>query len=213
MRNDLLHPATEMLEAYVEGTLEDADRAVIESHLAGCPECATEVEEWEALFDLLAALPHLEPTATFADRIMASVELSLSWHAQLGAFLRRLIPETRGGWALLSVLISLPLISIGGALTWLVSRPWLSLEALWLFTVYHLETLIVEETKRLAVAVLGNQYTLWLVERLARLFESFGKPGFGIGVMVISIATTLSIWVLYRNLFRDPARGGSHATT
>src|SRR5690606_39557442 len=46
-------------------SLSEADRAVLESHLITCSRCQMEVEEWRALFGLLASLPQIEPAADF----------------------------------------------------------------------------------------------------------------------------------------------------
>jgi anti-sigma factor RsiW len=56
---------SEKLELYVDGALEAAARAELESHLAGCAECPAEVARLRRLDELLGALPESEPSARF----------------------------------------------------------------------------------------------------------------------------------------------------
>ncbi|MBN2471473.1 MAG: zf-HC2 domain-containing protein, partial [Anaerolineae bacterium] len=39
----------EMLPYYLNGTLSPEDRAALETHLAGCPACRRELEEWRLI--------------------------------------------------------------------------------------------------------------------------------------------------------------------
>jgi len=209
----MYHPANEEVEAYVAGSLSAADRATLESHLAGCPECTTEVEEWRALFAALAALPQIEPTPGFADRVMAQVRVIQPWHVRVAAMLRRFLPTTTKGWLLLSAILALPLVTLGGAVTWLASRPWLSLGDLWIYLGFRLEEFMAGVARQLAVLVLGNQTSISVLKGIHQTMTSIGAPGVGIAALVGAAVMTLSVWTLYQNLFRESTRGGSHATT
>lgn len=209
----MFHPATEEVEAYVAGSLSAADRATLESHLAGCPECTAEIEEWRALFAGLAALPHLEPSPGFADRVMADIQIHQPWQARLAALLRRLLPSSTGGWFLVTAIHALPALTMGGALTWLLSRPWLSLDELWIYLGFRAEGLLASLVRRMAVLVLDNQTTLRLLDGAQQTLTSIGVPGVGIAALIGAALMTLSVWTLYQNLFRHSTRGGSHATT
>jgi anti-sigma factor RsiW len=193
--------------------MSDADRAVLESHLVGCTQCAGEVEEWRALFSALAAMPHLDPTPGFADRVMAGVRVHHPWPARLAALVRRLVPATTMGWFLVTVLLSLPALTMGGAVTWLISRPWLSLDALWIFITFRVEAALFALAKRAGAMVIESQATLWVVDAVKQLLTWLGVPGIGAAAAIGAVLITLSIWTLYQNLFRDSKRGGSHATT
>jgi anti-sigma factor RsiW len=209
----MLHPASQEVEAYVAGSLADADRAVLESHLIGCPHCAAEVEEWRALFAGLAALPHLDPTPGFMDRVLADVRIHQPWPARVAALLRRLAPTSTMGWFLVTALLSLPVLIMGGALTWLLSRPWLSLEELWIFASFRAEATLLALTRRLAALVIESPTTLWVVDGVKQLLTWIGAPGIGAAAAIGAALITLSVWTLYQNLFRHSTRGGSHATT
>jgi hypothetical protein len=69
------HEGEELLEAYALGALEPDERADVERHLAGCPECRARVRELEAaahrLPQALAAASPLEPPAHLERRVLA----------------------------------------------------------------------------------------------------------------------------------------------
>lgn len=209
----MLHPASEEVEAYVAGSLSDADRAVLESHLVGCTRCAAEVEEWRALFSALSTLPYIEPSPGFADRVMAGVRVHQPWYARIAAIMRRFAPESTGGWFVLTALLSLPVLTMGGALTWLISRPWLSLEALWIYITFRVEAILVDLARSGILMVLESPLVIRAVDAVEELMARTGAPGIGVIALMGAALITLSVWTLYRNLFRDSKRGGSHATT
>lgn len=209
----MLHPAPEVVEAYIGGSLSDADRAVLESHLIGCQQCTAEVEEWRALFAGLAALPYLDPTPGFADRVMANVQVRQPWQARVAALLRRVIPVTTGGWFLVTALLSLPVLFMGGATTWLLSRPWISADALWIYFIMRTEKALLALVQRIGAMVIGNQLTPQVVAWGQQLLKQLGAPVIGAVAAVGAALITLSVWTLYKNLFRNSTRGGSHATT
>ena len=78
MNERMLHPTTEILEAFAEGGLDAADGAVVQSHLLGCHRCDSVVEEWRSVFYSLAQLPRLAPSRGFAERVMAHVRTGRS---------------------------------------------------------------------------------------------------------------------------------------
>jgi anti-sigma factor RsiW len=209
----MLHPAPGEVEAYAAGTLGDADRAVLESHLLGCEQCAGEVEEWRALFSGLASLPYLEPTPGFVDRVMANIEIRQPWPLRVAALLRRLIPTTTWGWSLVLGFFSLPVLVMGGAATWFISRPWITVEGLLLFFRIRAESMLLALVQRTAAVVIESQATLWVIDGVRQLLTRLGAPGFGAAAMIGAVLIMLSIWTLYQNLFRASRRGGHHATT
>ncbi len=55
-----------LISAYVDGGLGDADRGVVEQHLAVCPGCLSDVESLRATVKLLRGLPEVAPSRRFA---------------------------------------------------------------------------------------------------------------------------------------------------
>jgi len=64
------HPE-ELLAAYVDGELDDAERRAVEAHLAACARCREDVELARASVARLRALPELEAPAGAASRALA----------------------------------------------------------------------------------------------------------------------------------------------
>jgi len=61
----------ERLSAYLEADLDAGERARIEEHLRGCPDCRREYRELRHTVDLLRRLPAPEPPPDLADRVIA----------------------------------------------------------------------------------------------------------------------------------------------
>jgi anti-sigma factor RsiW len=67
------HSSAEEFQALLEGELPEGERSRLEEHVARCARCAAELEGWQALFQALAEVPPLAPSAVFADRVLAGV--------------------------------------------------------------------------------------------------------------------------------------------
>lgn len=208
----MLHPTPDRLEAYVDGSLADADRAVLESHIVSCGRCEAEVEEWRALFAALSSLPHVEPTAGFADRVMAGVHVHQPWPARVAALLRRLVPTTTAGWALASAFLALPVLLAGGTTAWLLSRPWLTPQGLWLFARERAVDAVLSLAGRAGVAVLESDAALGVTTWARSLLTEVGARELGAAAALSATLIALSTWILYQNLFRTPTREKSYAT-
>ena len=61
----------ERLSAYLEADLEASERARIEEHLSGCPDCRREYRELRHTVHLLRRLPAPDPPLDLADRVIA----------------------------------------------------------------------------------------------------------------------------------------------
>jgi anti-sigma factor RsiW len=233
MTNNMNHPPAERLEAFVEGLLDGGDRVVVESHLLGCPECRSAVEEWTALFTALSGLPQFEPAPGFAERVMAGVQLAgraqarspgraWDWQAaqaavsaaagRAGASLNRLIPQTTPGWAMAAALLSLPIVFAAAAMGWLVSRSYITPQSLWLFASNQAVAGVRSAGETAVATALQTDIAAWLVGQSATLLETAGFTGVGVLIAAAGATTVLSIWVLYRNLFRTPTRESNYVS-
>ncbi|GEM_PF-2812023 len=63
----------ERISAYIDNELLSADRGLVESHLAGCPECAKAVEGLRRLSGLVRALPRVAAPAGLLESVRAAV--------------------------------------------------------------------------------------------------------------------------------------------
>jgi hypothetical protein len=228
MIRDMNHPAAERLEAFAEGVLDDSDRVVVESHLLGCPDCETRVEEWRALFAALTDLPQFEPNVGFADRVMARVQVARaarrrwSWHTvqtalqvqavEAGAAISRLMPRTTFGWAVATTFMALPFVVGGAVLAWLMSRSYITPASLWAFV----STQAVDGARSMGATAVSTamqtELASWLYGYSAAFLARAGVTGVGVVFAVACLTTVLSTWVLYRNLFRTPTRETHYAT-
>lgn len=222
MTNENLHPASDTLEAYAEGTLETGYSAVLESHLLGCEGCRLDVDEWRALFASLKSLSRFAPTEGFTERVMARVRIpepKVAWSARAlaqvhtaGQRVERWLPHTTRAWALVAAMLALPVLIGGAIVTWLITRSYVTVDSLYVAAVgtvdngaHRLGTAIVE-------GALSTDVAAWLTTNLAELVQTAGMRGLGALLGVAAMLTMLSIWVLYRNLFRSPTRETSYVT-
>jgi Putative zinc-finger len=106
----------ELLPAYLEGTLSAPERARLEAHLAGCSDCAAELN----LLRIMAAEPVPDPGETFWESFPEKVHREVwhrrrPWHFRPGDLFRgATLP--RWGWAAgaaAAVILT----------TWLLARP------------------------------------------------------------------------------------------
>lgn len=206
MTESLLHPTSELLEAYVEGSLQDSERVVLESHLLSCSYCQAEVEEWKALFAGLAALPHFEPGPDFADRVLAGVRLRQPWTVRVAELLRRLVPKTTVGWALVAACVALPFLVFGGVLAWLFTWPSVTPRGLWLYARERLTDAVLSLVGQAGAAVFESEVARGVVQWGRAWVATVDPSAVGAGLALFATLTLVSAWVLYQNLFRTPAR-------
>ena len=84
--------AHDLLSAYLEHDLGDAERAELDTHLAACATCVDDLAILRGTIDLLRRLPDPEPPPFLATRVMARIAAGESrsplwrrWLEQLGA--------------------------------------------------------------------------------------------------------------------------------
>jgi len=77
------HLTDELLNEYLDNEI--ADRAMIESHLAACPDCAARLSSLESLFAELESLPEVTLTRPLASPFIKTYSLPrwLTWTAAL----------------------------------------------------------------------------------------------------------------------------------
>jgi hypothetical protein len=222
------HPTADRLEAFAEGSLEAGDRAVLESHLLGCAACQAAVEEWRALFAALEGLPQFEPAADFADRVMLKVRVApqaarvgslarvqQTLQKQLGragSALDRIMPKTTFGWAMATAFLALPFALGAVLIAWLMSRSYITPTSLWAF-VSERGLEVARSFGDTAVSTaMQTELAGWLIDQGAVFLAQAGVTGLGVVLAMTAVTTMLSIWVLYRYLFRTPTRESHYAS-
>jgi hypothetical protein len=205
------HLTPEQLQTFAEGLLPDPDRIVVESHLLTCPPCQGELEEWRSLFATLSTLPQFEPSVGFSDRVIAGLATSkatsaVPFHVRVGEQVARVAPKTTRGWALAAAFLALPVVSAGIALTWLLSSPYVTVNTLWAFAVDRGGHALQSLGEGTITWAMKTDAAAWIVRASGQLVHQVGLSGVGALAAGVAFATTLSIWVLYKNLFRSPSR-------
>ena len=209
--DSMLHPEPERLDAFVEGTLDEADRAVVESHLIACDQCQAEIEETRSLFTALAALPHFDPSPGFALRVMQHVKLPDPWYVRAGHYLQIFIPKTTRGWAFASGIFALPLVTVSAMLLWLLSKPYITGETLIAFGWSRISAAAAAAADTLAATFIRSDIAIMTARGVEAAFTG-DLRGAGLVALAFAALTCLSTWVLYQNLFRSPTRRSNYAS-
>jgi len=212
------HLSPERLQDYIEGVLPEPHMARIETHLDGCGACHAEAAAWRELVHRIETLPELAPSAGFAQRVMAQVRigqlvrapLAVSTRTRVLAWAGRLLPRTQKAWAVISGVAVTP-VTVGALLVYTVfSNPTV--------TPGYLASFLWWQVSGAASAVAGLAadtlfesaimfYAYSALEALA------GAPVLAAMVAVaLAAATSVSGWVLYRNLLPSPTADGQYAT-
>jgi anti-sigma factor RsiW len=207
----LNHPSPDRLEAYVERTLDRSDSALLESHLATCARCETEVMELRSLFQLLAELPELAPSVGFADRVMREVHVRQPVLEWVNAWIERLTPSTNRGWALASAVVAMPVLLTVALAWWVLSHPAVTGQDLWLFATAQGTQALGAGWQFVLSSFAGSALAAWLTG-LLELAESVGRGGLGLAAVMFATLTLGSVYILYENLFRPNARRVEHAS-
>ncbi len=210
MNDSLLHPSSERLEALVEGTLDEAEQAVLNSHVIGCPRCQAELEEWRSLFVALASLPLMEPSVQFSEHIMASINLSVPLPARVASIFKRFVPKSTMGWTLASIFLALPIIATGALATWIIAQPWLTIEGLLVFGYTRATAVVLAFADYAGRELLTSAPALLLSTGVQKLIAYAGVGQLGMVIAALATLTLLSVWILYRFLFRSTTRDNTN---
>lgn len=215
MSETLKHPDTQRLQAYVEESLDRAERPVVASHLAHCAECRAEAEELHALFEALSGLAHFSPAPGFVDRVMAGVRVrqpALVWaNERIDRLVERLTPQSTRGWAAAAVLFALPILVLTGLAVWLTSQPGVTPQGLWVMATSLAGDAVTSGWQWTWTQLSGSALATW-VGAASDLLRGVGRGEIGLAVIMFATLTAASVWVLYQNLFRPDARRNDYAS-
>jgi hypothetical protein len=80
------HESRERLSELLDEVLPARERALVEAHLADCPECRRELERLRATVSLLRRVEPVRAPVGFVDRVMAAVR-PVPWYRRLAAWI------------------------------------------------------------------------------------------------------------------------------
>lgn len=96
--------------------------APLRAHVDTCADCRARVDDARTITDALDRIPRFAPAPTFANRVMANVQVIEPWHVALTAAATRFIPQTTGMRVVVGTTASLTAIAISSAAVWLAFR-------------------------------------------------------------------------------------------
>jgi anti-sigma factor RsiW len=102
-----------LLSLAASGALDSAEEMSVESHVRTCPECAAELERWQALAGGLKRLPTPQLSPVVLQRTVALVREAQVARDERRATLKALIPLLALSW--FSTIFSWPLFKLASA--------------------------------------------------------------------------------------------------
>jgi anti-sigma factor RsiW len=215
------HLGPDRIQELLEGALGTRDRRRAHAHLHACEDCQTVYREWEGVFQSLNALPRLEPSPEFQERVMAAFQTSrapartdsglervMGWLTAAGNAAERLIPTTRKGWSFLGAMASVPALLIVAVVGAVLAHPllsWGGLATLLRWRVAEgVETLMGQAVQRLVDSPL--LLSIWDGVSALAATPTLALAGLG-AAWTLSF---LAMWVLYRNVFHPSSLAGRH---
>lgn len=204
------HPGADRLQDFVDGALAGRKASAVRAHLTACAPCREQAQSWSAIVRELGTLPGLAPSPVFAQGVMARVRIPQPAPKRV-ALAHRVLdrvrafsgPRHRRAWAAAAGIAFTPGITVAVVAYAVFSHP--------LMTVGNLVTFLGLKGSAMTTALGGGLVTG--VVQNAALFRAWTAIGSlarspataGAGLLVFSVLTLASAWILYRNLFNAQA--------
>ena len=96
--------------------------APLKAHVDDCAECRARLEAARLIVDALDDLPRFAPAPSFANRVMAGVQVVEPWHVAVLAGANRLVPKTTPMRIIMGASASVIALGISSAAVWLAFR-------------------------------------------------------------------------------------------
>ncbi len=94
----------------------------LKAHAESCADCAARVTDARRITAALDDLPRFAPAPSFANRVMAQVQVVEPWHVALTTTAMRLVPKTTPMRVVMAATASLLAVGISSAAVWLAFR-------------------------------------------------------------------------------------------
>jgi hypothetical protein len=197
-----------VLEQLAEGMLSPAEAAEAGAHVAACARCAAELDAYRSLFTALEGLPRLAPSEKFADAVMARVQIRPQ-ESLLAAWLRRLAPRRRRGWAMVGVIAAAPATPLVALVALLLTQPLLSPATLWEWTLLQARGTTQAGFAWVLDSTFRSPLTGWL-DAIYSSLQTVPVGALGGALGFLGVAIPLSAWALVR-LTRSPTGSVTYA--
>jgi anti-sigma factor RsiW len=212
------HVSPPRLQDFLEGRLAARTSARVEAHLDGCTVCRTELADYRAVARAVEALPHLAPSETFSERVMASVRIGqlartalapTTRRGRVAAWLRRAVPSTRRAWAAVLGAGVTPAVTVALVAYAVFSHPLVTVSTLGSF-VWLKATGLTTSLGESALTPLQEQ--AFLTEAWSMFEALVQSPELAASLATLVSGLTLgALWVLYRNVIASHPGESGHA--
>jgi hypothetical protein len=198
------------LDLLAEDALSHSERSHAEAHLRSCARCRAEMDAARAVIAELDALPRFEPSAAFADAVMARVVVAPAASTAVApARSRRWLPKTRRGWMMVGVGLLAPLGPLAALLAWVLGNAAVTPGALAGTAGDRMRDAFWSALARATEAVVRSP-AFDAVADLVYSALSMSSTGAGALLLFLAITIPASGWTLVR-LLRTPTGGFHHA--
>ncbi len=96
--------------------------APLRTHVDSCAACRARVDEARVVVEALERIPRFAPAPSFANRVMADVQVIEPWHVALVGAATRFVPRTAGMRLVFATSASLIAVAVSSAAVWLAFR-------------------------------------------------------------------------------------------
>ena len=203
-----LHLSDWTLEQLAEGELAPAEHREASLHVESCPRCSSVVDGYHALFSALSDLPRFAPSPGFSDAVISRTRLTPE-PGPVALGLRRFMPKTRRGWALLGAAVVAPVLPIVGAMIWLLTHPLLTPVSLWQWLSAQGSS-AGANTGVVALRWATNSGVAGVMRGLYELARGVPLETVTVLATLLAIAIPLSVWAIVR-LVRTPMKDVTYA--
>lgn len=151
----------------------------LKAHLAQCAGCRAEYEAQREVSLALEALPHIAPSARFTEKVMASVHVFEPWHVTLRDHLRRALPRTQVGRAVVFGTGGVMAVTMTALTVWLAHRA---------DAVLFLGALVGRRTREAVAGGVHEAVVSTVGQGAASTVASSGMAGVAIAASVVAAA-------------------------
>lgn len=94
----------------------------LRTHIDECTECRTRVDDARRIVEALDRIPRFAPAPSFANRVMAEVQVIEPWHVALTSAAMRLVPRSPSMRVVFAASASVVALAVSSAAVWLAFR-------------------------------------------------------------------------------------------
>ena len=153
--------------------------APLKAHVDECADCRMRLEQVRAVIDVLDNLPRHAPAPSFANRVMANVQVVEPWHIAMFAATSRLVPKTTPMRVVMAASASVIALGVSTATVWLAFRADVAL---------YLAGLADQRARTMAAAAFGSFTRSVLGAGAIDAFNAQGPAAIAVGGGVLLVA-------------------------